>query len=360
MRNIVVLPGDGIGKEVTTEAVKVLDKVSKIFNHPFQFHEYEVGGASIDKYGKAITSVVLKACKEADAVLLGAVGSEKWNSLPLAKRPEYALLILRKELGCFANLRPIRLTPSLYDKTPIQRQIVSKGIDFIVVRELLNGLYYGKRGIRESIDGDKEAFDTAVYPESAIRRISRLAFDLAGKRRNQVTSLDKSNILATSRLWRDTVTEVSKEFPDCSLEHQIIDCASMKILMSPADYDVILVNNEYGDIISEEASVLGASVGMIPSASIGERPPFLFEPIHGTAPDIAGQGIANPIGAILTAALLLRFSFDYEKEATVIEKAVEHVLKQGYRTHDLTSSGEPFLSTTELGNKVVEAIDKAA
>jgi len=355
-KRIAVLPGDGIGKEVTAEAVRILKAVSRMFGRLFSFEEHDFGGISIEKHGQAITSEVLEACGRSDAVLVGAVGGEKWASLPLEERPEYALLVLRKELECFANLRPIRLFPALIEITPLQPQIVSRGVDFIIVRELLNGLYYGERGVRKSQSGEIEAFDTAVYPESAVRQVAHFAFQLAGSRRKKVTSLDKSNVLATSRLWRETVTGVADEYPDCSLEHQIIDRASMQILLSPSEYDVILVNNEYGDIISEEATVLGASLGMIPSASIGADPPYIFEPIHGSAPDIAGEGIANPIGAVLSAALLVQYSFGFDREAKAIERAVESALEQRYRTGDLARDGEPVLSTSELGDKIIEEL----
>jgi 3-isopropylmalate dehydrogenase len=356
MHTIAVLPGDGVGREVIAEAKKALSKVSQRFDRQFTLLEYDVGGGSIEKTQTPMTDDVLEACKRSDAVLLGAVGGSEWDSLPLESRPEYALLQLRKELNCFANLRPIRSYHSLLDQIPIKRESIGRGVDLLVCRELLGGLYYGERGTLIAENGVEEAFDTAVYSADAVRRVSRVAFETARSRRNKVTSIDKSNILATSRLWRKTVTDVGSGYPDCALNHQIIDTASMRLILEPTEYDVILVNNEYGDILSEEASVLTASHGLIPSASIGEHPPFIFEPMHGSAPDIAGLGIANPIGAILSAAMLLRFNFGYEREASAIELAVETALERGYRTRDIARFGERTRTTGEMGDYIVELI----
>ena len=356
---IAVLPGDGIGNEVISEALRVIERVEQLFGHSFRIQEYDVGGTSIEKHGCPLTEETLEACKKADAVFLGAVGGPRWDSLPLPDRPETALLTLRKELNCFANLRPVKLTPALCEQTILQPHLVSAGVDIMIVRELLHGLYYGDRGTYEMESGGKQAFDTAVYPEAAIQRVAHFAFRLAQRRKRKVTSLDKSNILATSRLWRETVTAVSKEYSDCTLEHQIIDRAAMQILTSPTNYDVILVNNEYGDIISEEASVLAVSVGMIPSASLGTTPPFLFEPIHGSAPDIVGKAIANPTAAILSAALVLRFSFGYEEEADAIDNSVDLALERGLRTKDIALPGEAVLTTSEFTAGVLEALSEA-
>ena len=360
MYEIAVLPGDGIGKDVMAQAIKALLKVGRRFGHSFQLTEYDVGGASIEKYGEPLTSEVISECKRSDAVLLGAVGGPTWDHLPLESRPEYGLLLLRKQLGCFANLRPIKHYPCLEKKTPLKRDILDRGVDLIVCRELMNGLYYGDRGFRTSTHGEREAFDTAVYSESAVRQIAHVAFRIARNRRRKVTSLDKSNILATSRLWRDIVTDVAAEYSDCTLEHQIIDTASMQIILNPSRYDVVLVNNEYGDIISEEASVLMTSHAMIPSASTGETGPSLFEPIHGSAPDIAGNDIANPIGAILTVALLLRHGFSLRTEAKALEAAVELALAHGYRTQDISTKGDSVVSTDEMGDRIIEYLADAA
>lgn len=359
-KRIVVLPGDGIGKEVTAEAIKVLKRIEQLCDHSFDVEQHEIGGTSIDNHGTPITDETLIACKTVDAVLLGAVGGDEWNDLPLQKRPEHGLLALRKELGCYVNLRPIKLFSCLRDMTPFHSRIVSRGIDLLIIRELLHGLYYGDRGCRLTEEGERVAYDTAVCTETSTRRVAHLAFQLAVERKGSVTSFDKSNILETSRLWRDIVTEVRDDYPDCILSHELIDSGAMHIISSPSDFDVLLLNNEYGDIISDEASVFAASLAMVPSASFADNGPHLYEPIHGSAPDIAGENIANPVGAILSAALLLRYSFRCEQEAMSIENAVESVLAEGARTKDLSSVRDGSIGTSEFGDRVVRAIEKAA
>jgi len=355
-KTIALLRGDGIGPEVIKEAVKVLDTVATKTSIEIQYDECLVGGASIDTYGKPITLETLQTCKESDVVLLGAVGGAKWDSLPLDMRPERALLEIRKELGCFANLRPIMLPSCLKDITPVKSSRVGNGIDMVILRELNYGLYYGGRGRRILDNGDTEAYDTAIYTITAIRQIAQLGFEIARSRRKNLVSMDKSNILETSCLWREVVTDVSEAYPDVALKHQLIDSGAMLLILKPSEFDVILVNNEFGDIISDEASVLAGSIGMVPSASIGSKPPFFFEPIHGTAPDIAGKNIANPLASILTAALIFEYGFKMDRQAEMIRTAVIKILEAGYRTKDIAGPEGKYVSTSQMGDLVAEAI----
>jgi 3-isopropylmalate dehydrogenase len=340
---IVLLPGDGIGPEITGPAVQVLERVGD-----FDFEEHPFGGASIDAHGTALTDETLRACQEADAVLLAAVGGPKWDTTdPDAPRPEQGLLGLRKALGLFANLRPVRPLPALYDASPLKREIIER-TDLLVVRELTGGLYFGARGR----DGDR-AYDTCEYSVAEIERIARTAFRAA---RNRVTSVDKANVLESSRLWREVVVRVhSEEFPNVELEHTLVDNAAMKLIAAPRHFDVILTENMFGDILSDESAMLTGSIGLLPSASLGDGGPGLFEPVHGSAPDIAGQGIANPLAMILSAALMLRHGLGREREASAVESAVDRALEAGLRTPDLGGSA----TTAEATDAVLANLEGA-
>lgn len=349
---IVILPGDGIGPEVTREAVRVLQAVAAVAGHDFTFEEHLMGGRAIDETGTPLPDEALEACKQADAVLLGAVGGPKWDDPTADVRPEQGLLGLRKELGLFANLRPVLLFDELADASPLRQQIVA-GTDLVVVRELTGGIYFGPR--QEATNG--EAYDTMLYTEPEIARVVRLAAKLAQGRRGRLTSVDKANVLANSRLWRQVATRVvADEFPDVELEHLLVDAMAMHLLRRPADFDVVVTGNMFGDIITDEASMLTGSLGMLPSASLGSDGPGLYEPIHGSAPDIAGQGIANPLGTILSAAMLLRHSLGLAREAGVVELAVRTALREGLRTADLAKEHEPTIGTEELGTRVVNLV----
>jgi 3-isopropylmalate dehydrogenase len=349
--HIVTLPGDGIGPEVIREAIRILTTISGKFSHEFSFEEYPIGGCSIDQYGTALTDSTLDACKKADAVLLGAVGGPKWDD-PTAKiRPEQGLLGLRKGLQVFANLRPVKVYPSLRDASPIKAELLS-GVDLIVVRELTGGLYFGQPKGRYQEDRHERAVDTLEYYDYEIRRVIELAFSLARKRRGKVTSVDKANVLESSRLWRQIAIQIGKENPEIVLEHILVDTASMRLISSPSKFDVIVTENMFGDILTDEASVLSGSMGLLPSASLGSGGPGLYEPIHGSAPDITGKGIANPLGAILSAAMLLRHSLKLEVEASAIEISVEKVIDDKKLTVDL--GGE--MSTTQITDAVIDLI----
>jgi 3-isopropylmalate dehydrogenase len=332
--NIVLLPGDGIGPEVVAEARKVLEAVADTYGHTFSFEEHLIGGIAIDTHGDPLPPDALEACRRADAVLLGSVGGPKWDD-PLADvRPEQGLLGLRYGLGLYANLRPIRVYPSLVDASPVREEHL-KDVDFMILRELTGGIYFGQPRMREKEDGEVRAVDTMAYTESEVRRVLRLAFQLAGDRRGKVTLVDKANVLETSRLWREVAKEVAEEFPQIELEFQLVDSATMRIITSASSFDVLVTANMFGDILSDEASVLTGSLGMLPSAALGEGSLGLYEPVHGSAPDIVGKGVANPIGAILSAAMLLRHSFDLPEEAQRVESAVEAAIEDGVRTVDL-------------------------
>ena len=347
--HIAVLPGDGIGPEVLEQAVRVLHIVGELSGHEFAFSEHLIGGCSIDAHGTALTNETLNACKASEAVLLGAVGGPKWDNPNAAVRPEQGLLALRKGLDVFANLRPVKPHPALFDASPLKPQVL-ENVDILVIRELTGGLYFGQPKFRKEIDGQRCAVDTLAYTEKEIRRVVELAFRLAGERRNKVTSVDKANVLESSRLWRQVTTEVAAGFPNVALDHMLVDTASMKLITSPAQFDVLVTENMFGDILTDEASVLAGSMGMLPSASIGDDGPGLYEPIHGSAPDIAGKGIANPIGSIVSAAMLLRHSLHLEREANVIEGAVDFALTRGCRTKDLGGR----LSTRQMANEIIE------
>lgn len=348
---IAVLPGDGIGSEVIAEAIKVLRKVAQTYEHEFAFEEGLIGGAAIDAVGNPLPAETLQLCRESDAVLFGAVGGPKWDDPQAAVRPEQGLLGLRKGLGLFANLRPVKVHPNLVNASPIKPEIIAD-VDLVVVRELTGGIYFGQ----PRVEGAEQAVDTMIYTRAEVERIAHVAFRLARGRRRKVTSVDKANVLACSRLWRHTVEEVAKDYPDVELEHLLVDAATMHLLKRPRDFDVIVTGNMFGDILTDEASMLAGSMGMLPSASLREDALGLYEPIHGSAPDIAGQGIANPLAAILSAAMLLRHSLRLEEEAAAVEAAVAAVLKQGYRTRDIAGEGKQPIGTQEMGDLIVDQI----
>lgn len=357
--NLAVIKGDGIGPEVVTEAMKVLDKVGEKFGHTFQYDQLLMGGCSIDAYGEPLTDETVAKAKKADAVLLGSIGgntsTSPWYQLPPHLRPEAGLLKIRKELNLFANLRPALLYPELRGACPLKEEISEKGFDMMIMRELTGGLYFGKRETKE-VDGVMTAIDTLTYNENEIRRIAIKGFDIAMKRRKKVTSVDKANVLDSSRLWRKIVEEVAKDYPEVSYEHMLVDNAAMQLVKDPAQFDVILTENMFGDILSDEASMVTGSIGMLASASLNETKFGMYEPSGGSAPDIAGQNKANPIATILSAAMLLRFSLDLDKEADAVEAAVKKVLEEGYRTCDIVSEGTTLVSTTQMGDLIAERI----
>ncbi len=353
---IAVIPGDGIGPEVIRETIKVLQKMEEKAEHTFPFTEVLAGGCAIDATGECLPEDTVKVCKESDAVLLGAVGGWKWDTLPGDQRPERALLGLRKELGLFANLRPALLFDDLADACPLKKEIVEGGLDLLVVRELTGGIYFGEKGFRETPMG-LAAYDVEQYAEDEVRRIAKVAFDMAKKRRGKVTSVDKANVLESSRLWRRVVEEVASEHPDVTLEHLYVDNAAMQIIRDPKQFDVILTGNIFGDILSDEASQITGSIGMLPSASLGEGNFGMYEPVHGSAPDIAGKDLANPFATILSAAMMLRYTLGLLSEGEMIENAVKKVLSGGYRTPDIMSPGMKEIGTKEAGDRVAAALD---
>lgn len=350
-KTIAVLPGDGIGPEVAEEAVLVLKRIAKKFGHEFTFNTGLIGGVAINQTGSPLPDETLKLCESSDAILFGAIGDPKYDNDPKATvRPEQGILGLRKSLGLYANIRPIYTFDQLVGKSPLKPEI-AKGVDFIVVRELIGGIYFGKRGRNK----DRTiAFDTSEYSRDEILRIAKVGFDLAIKRKKKMTIVDKANVLETSRLWRETIQEMEKNYQDVAVEYMFVDNAAQQIIKNPSAFDVIVTENMFGDILTDEASVITGSLGMLPSASIGERT-SLFEPIHGSYPKAAGQNTANPIGTILSAAMLLEYSFGLKKECTLIYKAVEKVLEEGYGTKDISSDNS--LGTKELGQKIREAIN---
>lgn len=356
--NIAVLPGDGIGPEVISQSIEILNAVGKKYNHEFKLNYALMGGCAIDKYGEPLPLETLEICKKCDAVLLGAVGGPKWDTLPGNKRPEAGLLGIRAGLGLFANLRPAVIYQALKDASPLRQDIVKDGIDILVVRELTGGIYFGKRGRFQSDDSGESAFDTETYSEFEIERIARVAFEAAGKRNKKVMSVDKANVLESSRLWRETVIRVSKDYPDIELSHMYVDNAAMQLVRNPIQFDVIVTSNIFGDILSDEASMITGSIGMLPSASLGQGTLGLYEPVHGSAPDIAGQDKANPIATILSVAMMLRYSFGLENEAREIEQAVEDVLNKGYRTGDIASKGTTIIGTKSMGEYILDRINK--
>ena len=350
--NIALLKGDGIGPEIVESAVRVLQAVGEKFSHEFVFTPYDIGGVAIDKYGIPLPEETVKGCLQSDSVLLGAVGGPKWDTLPGNLRPEKALLGIRSAMNLFTNLRPAKLYPALRDECPLRADIVSGGFDIMIVRELTGGIYFGERGMREGKYGE-EAYDTECYSRMEIERIARVAYETARKRGKKLTSIDKANVLDTSRLWRKIMHEMSAEYPDVECSDMLVDNAAMQLVRNPAQFDVIVTSNMFGDILSDEASQITGSIGMLPSASLGEGTRGLYEPIHGSAPDIAGQNVANPIATILSAAMMLLYSFGLSKESDAIVGAVDKVLLSGYRTADL-AHGKPSLSTVEMTDKIIE------
>lgn len=358
-RKIAVIRGDGIGPEIVAEAVRVLDKVAGKFGHTFSYEQLLMGGCSIDANGVPLTEETIARCKAADAVLMGSIGgnttTSPWYKLPPNLRPEAGLLGLRKALGLFANLRPCLLYPQLSGACPLKEEISARGFDMLIMRELTGGLYFGARKTEE-IDGVMTAVDTLSYNENEIRRIAVKAFDVAMKRRKKVTSVDKANVLDSSRLWRKVVDEVAAGYPEVQYEHMLVDNCAMQLVRDPAQFDVLVTENMFGDILSDEASMITGSIGMLPSASMNETKFGLYEPSGGSAPDIAGQNKANPIAAILSAAMMLRYSFDMTAEADAVEAAVNSTLEAGYRTGDIMSEGMTLLSCSEMGKKIAEYI----
>jgi 3-isopropylmalate dehydrogenase len=353
---ITLLPGDGIGPEVVAEGRKVLEAIAGTFGHKFTFTEAIIGGIAIDQTGSPLPDETLALCRASDAILLGAVGGPKWSDPRAAVRPEQGVLGLRKALELFANLRPVKVFPALTGASPLRADIIT-GVDLVIVRELTGGLYFGQPQGRQDGENGRTAVDTLVYSEVEIERLMRVAFDLARGRRKKVTSVDKANVLASSRLWREVAHEVARDYPDVVCEDILVDACAMHLIRRPADFDVIATENMFGDILSDEASMLAGSMGMLPSASLGNRPPGLYEPIHGSAPDIAGRGIANPLATILSAAMLLRSSLGLADEAATVEKAVEKVLADGHRTADVAGPGQPTLGTRAMGDRVVARLE---
>ena len=351
---IAVLPGDGIGPEIIDSALKVLDVVAKKYGLTFEYKFGLVGGAAIDETGDPLPSETLKICKESDAILFGAVGGEKWDNLPTDKRPEKGLLRIRKELELFANIRPAKAYEPLLDASPLKPEII-KGVDLVVLRELTGDVYFGEPRGREVRNGERVGYNTMIYYEHEVKRIAKLAFDLARNRRKKVTSVDKANVLEVSGLWREVVNEVHADYADVELEHMYVDNCAMQLIRRPKDFDVIVTGNIFGDIISDEAGALTGSLGMLPSASIGERYAF-YEPIHGSAPDIAGKGIANPIATILSAAMMLEITCKVPEAARDIERAIEKVLEDGYRTGDIWSPGTKRVNTAEMTEEIIKRI----
>ena len=352
---LAVIPGDGIGPDVVEQTLLVLDKVGEKFGHTFQYHKVLAGGCAIDATGGCLPQETIDVCKASDAVLLGAVGGWKWDTLPGDQRPERALLCLRKALGLFANLRPALLFEQLADASPLKPEILAGGLDIVVVRELTGGIYFGEKGVKDT-DLGPAAYDIEQYAEEEVRRIAKVAFDMAMKRSKHVTSVDKANVLESSRLWRRVVTEVAKDYPEVTLDHLYVDNAAMQLVRNPRQFDVIVTSNIFGDILSDEASQITGSIGMLPSASLAQGNFGMYEPVHGSAPDIAGQDKANPMATILSAAMMLRYTFGLGQEADAIENAVKSVLDQGYRTPDLFAGEGTLVGTAEMGRRIAEAI----
>lgn len=358
-KKIAVIKGDGIGPEVVTQAMKVLDAIAEKYGHTFQYEQILMGGCSIDAYGVPLTDEAIAVAKASDAVLLGSIGgnttTSPWYKLPPNLRPEAGLLKIRKELNLFANLRPAVLYPELKGACPLKEEISDKGFDMMIMRELTGGLYFGERKTVEE-NGVLKAYDQLTYDENEIRRIAIRGFDIARKRKKKVTSVDKANVLDSSRLWRKVVEEVAADYPDVTLEHMLVDNCAMQLVKDPAQFDVILTENMFGDILSDEASMVTGSIGMLASASLNETKLGMYEPSGGSAPDIAGQNKANPIATILSAAMMLRFSFDMDKEADSIEAAIKQVLQDNFRTCDIMDEGMTLVSCSEMGDKIVERL----
>lgn len=362
-KNIAVIRGDGIGPEIVNQAIAVLEKVASLYGHTFSFTDVDMGGCAIDKWGDPLPQEMLEKCVKSDSVLLGAVGGDKWNGVPGEMRPEKGLLRLRAGMGVYSNNRPAKIWPQLSSASPLKQSIVDKGIDFIIVRELIGGIYFGEHKTDEK-NGEKEAIDILSYTESEIERIGRIGFETARKRSKRLCSVEKSNVLDSSRLWKKVMHRLSEEYPDVELSDMLVDNCAMQIVKNPSQFDVIVTENMFGDILSDEASMITGSIGMIPSSSLGDGSCGLYEPIHGSAPDIAGKDIANPIGTILSAAMMLRYSFGLDNEARSVEDAVSAVLDMGCRTADIMPSdkGEAEkcrkISCSECGRLIVENIKK--
>ena len=361
MKNIALVRGDGIGPEIVGQAKLVLDKIAEIYGHEFVYTDVDMGGNAIDKWGDPLPKEMLDLCLASDSVLLGAVGGPKWSSVPGNMRPEKGLLRLRAGMGVYSNNRPAKIWPQLASASPLKQEIVDKGIDFIIVRELIGGIYFGKH---ETVteNGEPVAIDELRYTESEIRRIGRIGFETARKRNHKLCSVEKSNVLDSSRLWKKVMHELAAEYPDVELSDMLVDNCAMQIVKDPSQFDVIVTENMFGDILSDEASMITGSIGMIPSSSLGDGTRGLYEPIHGSAPDIAGKDIANPIGTILAAAMMLRFSFDMPQEADCIESAVSAVLDDGYRTGDILPTGNhqcSLVGCSEMGRLIIEKLENA-
>lgn len=352
MYKIAVLPGDGIGVEVTTQGVKILKAVGKKYGVEFQINEGLMGGCAYDKLGTSLPDETVKLCKESDAILFGANGGPKWDVLPSNQRPERALAILRKELDLFANLRPVKVRKSLLGAIPLKPEAVAGGVDIMIVRELTGGIYYGQPKERDS----QRAIDSMIYTKGEVDRIARVAFDLARKRSKRLASVDKENMLECSKLWREVVIQVAKDYPDIQLKHVLIDNCAYQLVVAPGQFDVMVAGNIFGDILSDELGALAGSLGMCPSASLSYKGPGLYEPIHGTAPDIAGKGLANPVGSILSVAMMFEYSFNMEKAAKDIELAVDNVLDKGYRTADIKEKDKKIIGTEEMGDLIVQEL----
>jgi 3-isopropylmalate dehydrogenase len=353
---IAVLPGDGIGPEIVRESIEVIKTIGKKYCHEFNIHEELMGGCAIDALGKPLPAKTLDRCKKSNAVILGAVGGPKWDNLPGNKRPEAGLLGIRSGLGLFSNLRPAVIYPPLRDASPLKIDVIKEGVDILVVRELTGGIYFGDRGRFDSEDMGEYAFDTEKYSTLEIERIARVAFEASMKRRKLLTSVDKANILESSRLWREVVINLSKEYPEVILNHMYVDNAAMQLVRKPDQFDVILTSNMFGDILSDEASMITGSIGMLPSASLGSGTLGLYEPIHGSAPDIAGKNIANPIASILSTAMMMKYSLGLDLEGEDLERAVLRVLEKGYRTKDIASDGKVIVGTDKMGELIREEI----
>ncbi|MBQ2848592.1 MAG: 3-isopropylmalate dehydrogenase [Clostridia bacterium] len=356
-KNIAVIRGDGIGPEIVEQTLKVLDKIADLYGHTFNYTDVDMGGCAIDKWGNPLPEEMLKKCVESDSVLLGAVGGEKWNNVPGDMRPEKGLLRLRAGMGVYSNNRPAKIWKQLADASPLKKEIVDKGIDFIIVRELIGGIYFGEHKTDEE-NSEKKAVDVLSYTESEIERIGRIGFETARKRDKKLCSVEKSNVLDSSRLWKSVMHRLAEEYPDVELSDMLVDNCAMQIVKNPSQFDVIVTENMFGDILSDEASMITGSIGMIPSSSLAATACGLYEPIHGSAPDIAGMDIANPIGTILSAAMMLRYSFDMPKEADTIENAVSSVLDEGFRTADIMSGGCKKVGCSEMGKLIISKLER--
>ncbi len=352
-KNIAVIRGDGIGPEIVEQTLKVLDKVAELYGHAFHYTDVDMGGCAIDKYGDPLPESELQKCVASDSVLLGAVGGNKWNDVPGNMRPEKGLLRLRAGMGVYSNNRPAKIWKQLSDASPLKKEIVDKGIDFIIVRELIGGIYFGEHKTENGV-----ATDILTYSEEEIERIGRIGFETAMKRSKRLCSVEKSNVLDSSRLWKKVMHRLAEEYPEVTLSDMLVDNCAMQIVKNPAQFDVVVTENMFGDILSDEASMITGSIGMIPSSSLGATTCGLYEPIHGSAPDIAGKDLANPVGTILSAAMMLRFSFDMAAEADAIEKAVSDYLDAGYRTADIMSEGKTQVGCTECGDLILQYLKR--